>query len=90
MEERGGGKLLPRLRLQGLPKSTTHIQDVPDVAAAQEGGCRSVVVAGADGNGWEERLEGWEERKRDPAAKISCLGSAHREGLDSVFFQRDL
>lgn len=49
-----------------------------------------VDLAGADGNGWEEREEGWEERKRDPAAKISCLGSAHREGLDSVFFQRDL
>lgn len=31
------------------------------------------VVSGADGNGWEEREEGWEERKRDPAAKMSWL-----------------
>lgn len=36
-------------------------------------GLQVYVVSGADGNGWEEREEGWEERKRDPAAKMSWL-----------------
>lgn len=78
-------KNLPRLPLQGL-KSSTYIQDVPDVAvAAQEWGFRSVATSWADGNGWEEHKEGWEERKREPAAKMSCLGSAHSKAPDSGF-----
>lgn len=32
--------------------------------------------------GVQEKVGGKEER---PAAKISCLGSAHSKGLDSVF-----
>ena len=36
---------LPRLPLQGLPKSSTYIRDGPDVAAAREWDCRSVVVS---------------------------------------------
>lgn len=52
----------PRQPLEGLPKRSTHSQALPDVAAAQEQGCRSVVALGADGSSWEELKERWEGR----------------------------
>lgn len=52
----------PRQPLEGLPKRSAHSQAWPDVAAAQERGCRSVVALGADGSSWEEPKEGWEGR----------------------------
>ena len=52
----------PRQPLEGLPKRSAHSQALPDVAAAQEQSCRSVMALGADGSSWEELKEGWEGR----------------------------